>query len=77
MRELMAEHEKESKKVSELGTFKAAKVYEQALNILIGGTYLPEYCKDARLSVIKEIKDYDELRKTFGEDFTPTFFVNE
>lgn len=69
MKELIEEHTKEpGKKVSELPSFKAAKAYEEALNVLINACYFPEYRASHRLSVLDEIKEYDDSRKVFGEE---------
>lgn len=73
IKELRAEHQRNlSEPISKLPSFKAAKAYEKAINVLINAYYLPEFQERYRLpSAIKLIKEEDELRKIFGDKFTP------
>lgn len=72
LKEVIAEHQADpSIKLSALPSFKAAKAYEQAINIMVDALYLEEYRKSARLSVVKEVKHDDEMRKIHGVNYQP------
>lgn len=72
LKEVVSEHQKDlSVKISALPTFKTAKAYEQAINVLVNASYLEPYKKGARVSVVQEVRFDDEMRKLHGDNYKP------